>query len=223
MIMTKGWHNEPGRHSLAARGVKTTYLGKLGISRGAETVDASGNILIFPKTGDRFLDAARFEHFLDDLGMAGFDEGRDWDYAEGDVFGIIILNPDIIANEESLDAFERWGYKIPSTFDAKGIKSKVGQAGKHLYYFYFGMWHPYSLSTWVNKANWQKVNDLRKESLLQADGSPTGAFDLVYDRHKQLLDEYYATDDPDVRKSLEDPIGVSVSVLNRLSPDAMME
>jgi len=222
MVMTKGWHNEPGRHSLAARGVKTTYLGKLGISRGAETVDMSGNILIFPETGDKFLDEARFEHFLDDLGMVGFDEGKDWDYTEGG-FGITILNPDILTNEESLDAFERWGYKMPSTFDAKGIKTRLGQAGKHLYYFYFGMWHPYTLSTFVNRANNHTVKELREESLSQAGGSPTGAFDLIYDRHKQLLNEYYGTEDPIVRKSLEEPMGVSVTAMWQLSSEAMME
>ena len=107
-----GWRNEPQRHGLDVRGIKTTYLGKLGINRGAETVITSGSQLIFPETGDRFLDEARFEHFLDDLGMVGFDEGKDWDYTEGDVFGITVLNPDILVNEESLNAFGRWGYNI---------------------------------------------------------------------------------------------------------------
>lgn len=126
-----GWRNEPQRHGLAARGIKTTYLGGIGMDRGAEIVTVSGDRLIFPETGDRFVDGARFEHFLDDLGMAGFDEGKDWEYyTEGGVYGITIFNPDILVNQRSLDAFERWGYKVSHSLDAGGDPIVLGIKGR---------------------------------------------------------------------------------------------
>ena len=148
-----GWRNEPGRHALSAKGIRT----------------ARRELLIH----------------------------RPPDY----------------------DFEDEWERESRS----RGIKTRLGEAGKHLYYFYFGAWHPYQLSTWINKTNRRKRRDYTEEMLSQAGGSPTGAFDLIYAEHKQLISEYYGTDDPNVRKSLEEPIGIAVSAMHMLSPDVMME
>ena len=239
--MKPGWYDEPQRHSLAARGIPTTMRSQ-GMIRAYKPL-LSGRIKSL-RTEEQDTLIILYDMAYEVMDRNNWSKGKalkdlDYDYGrlkliyketgDPDVRYQMEINEDVqaLVGFTSPSELQDWpnirDEKIEKYLDAKGIKSKLGQSGKHLYYFFFGMAHPYSLSTFVNKANRQKVKDLRKEALSQAGGSPTGAFDLVYDGHKQLLDDYYGTDDPDVRKSLEEPIGVSVSAMWHLSEGAMME
>jgi len=244
MNKPRGWRYESQRHSLAARGIPTTMRSQ-GMIRAYKPL-LSGRIKSL-RTEEQDTLTILYDMAYEVMDRNDWSKGKalkdlDYDYGRLKLIYEQTGDPDIKyqmeinENVQSLVGFtspkeiQNWPNirdekieKYLDDLDANGIKTRLGQSGKHLYYFFFGMGHPYSLSTFVNKANNHKVRDLREESLSQAGGSPTGAFDLIYDRHKQLLNEYYGTEDPIVRKSLEEPMGVSVTAMWQLSSEAMME
>ncbi len=235
MKKPEDWRDEPGRHSLAARGIPTTMRSQ-GMIRAYKPL-LSGRIKSLRDEEQDTL-IILYDTAYEIMDRNGWSKGKaikdlDYDYGRlklaykesGDLD--IKYQMEINENVQALIGFTSPGElrnwpdireeKIEKYLDAKGIKSRLGQTGKHLYYFYFGAWHPYHLSTWINKTNRQKRRDYTKEKLSQAGGSGSGAFDLIYAEHKQLISDYYETDDPDVRKSLEEPIGIAVSAMHMLS------